>query len=420
MRFRNWLVCAILALACLPGTLWAANTVLSGMFDGSEERIAPLPGACPGAPSLAYQAVEGIQVTATGSYSVADAFNFHGGGDVVARLYSGSFNPNAPQNNLLSIGDDDDDWIDIWDQVSLATGTNYVLVVQHWCANREAAWAVTFSGPGSVNSASAVATPDFTEGAFSIGDPTADTDCGNAQYQEVGPVQVARAGTYYYADISINYAVDMCLQVYSAPFNPASPSANRVGVEMDDFGVVELEAGEDYYFVAQPLFDSQDGEFFFVLAPPAPLRISHAMAGSWFDPPTSGQGFFMDVFDNSNQLFLAWFTYDLERPDPGVSSLIGEPGHRWMTALGPFSGDTADLLVYWNSGMVFDSADPPGDDNVQDGTMTVEFFDCSTGQVTYDLGTANVQGQVPIQRLANDAVELCESLFEGPGQPGPL
>jgi len=37
--------------------------------------------------------------------------------------------------------------------------TNYVLVVQHWCFNREGAWAVTFSGPGSVNSTSAVTVP---------------------------------------------------------------------------------------------------------------------------------------------------------------------------------------------------------------------------------------------------------------------
>jgi len=57
---------------------------------------------------------------------------------------------------------------------------------------------------------------------------------------------------------------------------------------------------------------------------------------------------------------------------------------------------------------------------VQDGTLTVEFFDCLSGQVTYDLGSVNVSGQLPIQRLANDAAELCENLISGPGQPGPL
>ena len=127
----------------------------------------------------------------------------------------------------------------------------------------------------------------------------------------------------------------------------------------------------------------------------------------------------MDILDNSNQLFLAWFTYDLERPDSSASAMIGEPGHRWMTALGPFESVTADLLIYWNSGMIFDSANPPTE-QMQDGDMTVRFTDCANGNVKYDLGSANVTGNVPIQRLANDAVPLCESLVEGPDSPGPL
>jgi hypothetical protein len=412
MKFRNWAFCAVIAAVCLPGTLWAANTVLSGIFDGSETRIAPLPGTCSGAASLGYRAVSGVRVSAGGSYSVVDAFN-NLGVDVTALLYSGSFNPNAPQANLLTPAG-----IDEWDLVSLSSGTNYVLVVQHWCENREGAWAVTFAGPGSVNTSAAVTVPDLTEGSFSAADPIADTACGDSQYQQFGPVQVARSGLYYYADISIYHAVDMCLQVYTAPFNPGSPNANRIAA-MDDVGVVQLEAGEDYYFVVQPLDEPDEGEFFYVFAPPAPFRISHALAGGWFEPATAGQGFLMDVFDNVNSMFLAWFTYDLERPDPGTSAMIGDPGHRWLTAQGPFSGDTAELDVYWTSGMIFDSATPPFS-QTQDGSMTVEFFDCATGLVTYDLGNSGEQGQVPIQRLANDAVELCETLFEGPDKPGPL
>ena len=69
--------------------------------------------------------------------------------------------------------------------------------------------------------------------------------------------------------------------------------------------------------------------------------------------------------------------------------------------------------------MIFDSASPPTE-QTQDGEMTVEFFDCATGVVTYDLGSSGARGEVPIQRLANDAVPMCESLTEGPGQPGPL
>jgi hypothetical protein len=269
MKLRLWMILGALAVTWLPGTLWATNTVLSGIFDGSETRIAPLPGTCSGAPSLGYRSVSGVQVSASGSYSVVDAFN-NLGVDVTALLYSGSFNPNAPQSNLLTPGG-----IDEWAEIGLSSGTNYVLVVQHWCFNREGAWAVTFSGPGSVNSASAVSIPALTQGSFSGADPIADTDCGDSQYRQTGPVQVTRSGAYYYRDISYYHAVDMCLQVYTAPFNPANPNANRVGDDMDDLGAVELQAGEDYYFVAQPSVE-RTGEHF-VFAPPALL--DHARDG---------------------------------------------------------------------------------------------------------------------------------------------
>lgn len=406
-----------LAILAFPVTAAATNSVLSGTFDGSESKIAALPGTCPGAPSLGYQAITNVRVGVSGNYVVADVFNFSGA-DLTVLLYNGNFNPNNPFNNLLTQGG-----IDIADVVSLNSGSNYTMVVQHWCQPREGAWAVTFSGPGSVNSGLVVTPPDFTEGSFAANDPTANTECGNSHYQEVGPINVARSGTYYYTDISINYAVDVCLGIYSAPFNPGSPNANKVAgfLQLDDFGSVELEAGRDYYFVTQVNnFSAVDtGEFFYVLAPPAPFSINHALAGGWYDPDTSGQGLVLDVFDKSNQMFAAWFTFDLQRPDSTVEAMIGDPGHRWMTAQGAFEGDSATLPVYWTSGMIFDSANPPPAVE-QDGTLTLQFEDCTSGTVSYDLGAAGVSGQFPVVRLANDAQDLCESLYSGPGQPGPL
>ena len=407
--------CAAITAACLPGSLWAAstNTVLSGVFDGSEAKTAPLPGTCGTSEPLAYQVVAQVQVTATGDYYVVDALQYFGV-DLSALIYSGNFNPNAPQNNLVT-----PDGIDTDGYAELTAGTNYTLVVQHWCQNTEGAWALAFAGPGSVTSNRVVSVPAMTEGTFTGTEPTIATECGQSHYQQTGPVQVSRSGTYYYTDIFTYAFVDVCLHVYTAPVNAANPTLNRVAW-LDDFESVHLEANTNYYFVAQSWDYTPTGDYFYVLAPPAPFRISHAMAGSWYEPATDGQGFFMDVFDNANFMFLAWFTFDLERPDPGAQALIGDAGHRWLTAQGPFSGDTAEMEIYWTSGMIFDSANPPKEAPVQDGTMTVEFFDCSTGQVTYDLGTANVQGQVPIQRVINDAVDLCESLYAGPGQPGPL
>jgi hypothetical protein len=413
MNYRNVIVCFAFVMLVGSNAVLASNSVLSGIFDGSESSVATLPGNCDSGGELAYQEIRPVRVSASGTYTVVDALQTFGV-DVIAVIYEGSFNPGSPLNNLLT-----PDGIDVADDVTLNAGTNYVLVVQRWCEQlREGAWSVTFSGPGEVTSDSVVSVPAMTEGSFSDSDPVVESDCGNSQYQESGPVRVAHSGTYYYTDISFFYAVDMCLQIFSAPFNPNNPGANRVAI-IDDDGTAELQSGKDYYFVVQPLNLAEAGEFFYVFAPPAPFRISSAMSGGWFYPPTSGQGFLMDVFDSSNQLFLAWFTYDLQRPDDSVTAMIGDPGHRWMTALGPFDGNTAELKIYWNSGMIFDSANPPTE-QTQDGEMTVEFSDCATGIVTYDLGSSGASGEVPIQRLANDAVPMCESLTTGPGQPGPL
>jgi hypothetical protein len=413
MNYRNVIVCFAFVMLVGSNAVLASNSVLSGIFDGSESSVATLPGNCDSGGKLAYQEIRPVRVSASGTYTVVDALQTFGV-DVIAEIYEGSFNPGSPLNNLLT-----PDGIDVADDVTLNAGTNYVLVVQRWCEQlREGAWSVTFSGPGEVTSDSVVSVPAMTEGSFSDSDPVVESDCGNSQYQESGPVRVAHSGTYYYTDISFFYAVDMCLQIFSAPFNPNNPGANRVAI-IDDDGTAELQSGKDYYFVVQPLNLAEAGEFFYVFAPPAPFRISSAMSGGWFYPPTSGQGFLMDVFDSSNQLFLAWFTYDLQRPDDSVTAMIGDPGHRWMTALGPFDGNTAELKIYWNSGMIFDSANPPTE-QTQDGEMTVEFSDCATGIVTYDLGSSGASGEVPIQRLANDAVPMCESLTTGPGQPGPL
>jgi len=131
---------------------------------------------------------------------------------------------------------------------------------------------------------------------------------------------------------------------------------------------------------------------------------------AWYFPPTSGQGFFIIAWEEIKTMFLAWFTYDVERPSEGATAILGEPGHRWITAQGSFEGATATLDVYQSSGGVFDSAEPAVGPPEKIGTMTIIWTDCNTGVVTYDIPSLGLMGNVPIQRVVTENAALCQAL----------
>ena len=133
---------------------------------------------------------------------------------------------------------------------------------------------------------------------------------------------------------------------------------------------------------------------------------------AWYNPITDGQGFFITVFPDLGAVSLAWFTYDTELPPEGASASLGDAGLRWMTAVGAIDGNSAVLNIEFTSGGLFDTAsdvqatDPVG----SDGTITLTFEDCGSGLVEYDITSIDRQGSVPIQRVADDNVALCEAL----------
>ena len=140
------------------------------------------------------------------------------------------------------------------------------------------------------------------------------------------------------------------------------------------------------------------------------FKINAGMNDAWYNPATDGQGFFVTVFPNIQKMFLGWFTYDVELPDPDITATIGDPGQRYMTAFGDISGDTATLQVDLVTGGIFDSAEPVPS-HQPDGTITIKFNDdCITGELTYDIIAANVAGVIPIQRIAGDNIALCKAL----------
>ena len=58
---------------------------------------------------------------------------------------------------------------------------------------------------------------------------------------------------------------------------------------------------------------------------PENFQINAGLNDAWFDPDTDGQGFLITVFQESAVMFLAWFTYDVERPPEDVTAMLGEP-----------------------------------------------------------------------------------------------
>jgi hypothetical protein len=127
----------------------------------------------------------------------------------------------------------------------------------------------------------------------------------------------------------------------------------------------------------------------------------------------AGQGFLISVFPDIQQVFVAWFTYDTERPSGEVEAMLGEPGHRWLTAQGPFSGNTARLTLFLTSGGVFDAAEPPASTDLNGaGSLTIEFAGCNAALVTFDVTALSLTGAIPITRIANDNVALCELLAD--------
>jgi len=137
--------------------------------------------------------------------------------------------------------------------------------------------------------------------------------------------------------------------------------------------------------------------------------INAGLNDAWFNAATPGQGFFITVFPDIGQMFLAWFTYDTERPDASVMANLGEPGHRWLTAFGPYSGDTAQLDIEVTEGGVFNAASPmPTQTN--GGTVEVQFADCENGLLTYNIPALGLSGSIPITRITPDNVARCEGL----------
>jgi hypothetical protein len=265
----------------------------------------------------------------------------------------------------------------------------------------------------------------FLAGLFRDTGDTVDIGCGVGDYHSSGPQQVSRSSNYVMADVSrfFNGGFSLCLGVYDRPFDPSNPTAGQIAIlpsgtddEYEDPNLaISLAAGQDYYFVVTPNY-GHEHSYFYLLLPSGDVYIDPVLSGAWYDPATPGQGFLLDVLSSTNRVFLAWFTYDLQREGLLDTPYLGDAGHRWLTAAGDFHDADAVLDITVSSGGVFDQPLPTAE-NHTDGSLRLHFFDCQSGEVSYDLGSAGRSGVIPIQRISEAAAQPCKTLMDGAGKP---
>ena len=140
-------------------------------------------------------------------------------------------------------------------------------------------------------------------------------------------------------------------------------------------------------------------------------NINEGLNGAWFDVDLPGQGFFVDVLPGSSRMVIGWFTFETSRYTERESRM-GDPYHRWMTAVGEYSANRAELTLYRTIGGVFNSDTPV--ENLEIGKLVFMLRDCEHADIEYDIHS-RWQGQISLSRIANDNVSWCEEL-----QPNPV
>jgi hypothetical protein len=428
-RLRAAVICA---LACGLGatSLQAAGpAIYARISDGSEPKAAWfLPTSelnrCDTRRLGAYFDFGIFRVSTTESYTVFNAQRGHYGLDLNIALYSGDFVPaDLPRNRVALFKGSS--------ELNLQAGTDYRIVVQQPCTysgqtifgfgNHPYAIGIVPVATDSAGMASGGGLrplPGYMHGVFDGSEPSVDLGSGNRWYRVNGPVRVAKTGLYFLMDVLRSLVIG----IYDAPFDPDNPGDHRTVGSAFIQNSFYLSAGRDYYVVVQPQSENTEGRWLFTMAAARDFSLNPGMNGSWFNPDFRGQGFFVDVLaelseSSSGTLFLGWDTYDVIGPADPDEATVGYSGSRWLTAVGPYNGASAELAIELTTGGRFLDPQPVTQDTAY-GTIHLVFQDCENGMLTYDIPSAGVAGQMRITRIANGNQSLCASRLIG--YPGAL
>lgn len=138
------------------------------------------------------------------------------------------------------------------------------------------------------------------------------------------------------------------------------------------------------------------------------FEINQGLSGGWYEPATTGQGLYLEIYPPRNLVHLGWFSYlpanEITEPDSPASQ-------RWYTALGEYEGATATLAVYETTGGRFDMPQPS--ETIEVGEIRLVFESCNEASMAYEIPGEGLQGEFELIRLASSA--LCEQLSADSG-----
>jgi cyclophilin family peptidyl-prolyl cis-trans isomerase len=153
--------------------------------------------------------------------------------------------------------------------------------------------------------------------------------------------------------------------------------------------------------------------------------INPGLNDAWVNPLADFQGMFITVFPSLKLLFLAWFTFDsapqvslessgsVTRTNQSMLATFGADDQRWVTAVGSYDGNRAELRAELTTGGVFNASDPLPVQDTEYGSIILEFEDCSLAHVDFDFPSAGESGNFDITRTLGDNIPLCEALNTG-------
>jgi hypothetical protein len=141
-----------------------------------------------------------------------------------------------------------------------------------------------------------------------------------------------------------------------------------------------------------------------------PFTINAGLNDAWVSAEAPFQGMFITVFPVLKFMFAAWFTFDSQTPPEDATATFGAADQRWVTALGSFDGNRAELKAELTHGGSFNSSNPVPTQDTNYGTINIEFSHCNLASVEYDFPDAGASGFFTMTRVVESNVPLCDDL----------